>query len=133
MTIVESMIASALLAIGIASLTNVSAATARLQQAGRLKSAALRALDTRIAMVQSTAFANLQGLDGTGFDVADVVGGVTLSTVPGDDDGDVGAIRVTAPTGDASRLLEVEITVAWQGGNGPCTLVRRVRRSRIGG
>ena len=136
-TIIEAMVASAVLAVGVVSLTGVAANSVRLHQAGQNKATALRGLEAQVATVQSTAFAGLQALDGSTFDAdASIVvsttaqyGGQTYSV----DTPATGSISVTAPTGIAAELLEVTVALTWQGMNGVNTMQRRVRRSRLGG
>jgi hypothetical protein len=129
MSILETTVASVILAVGIVSLTSVAATSARLHQSGVMKAAALRSLEAQIAVIESTAFAALPALDGTPFDVDASVqppGGGINGPPP------AGAIAVTAPTGNAAQLLEVTLTMSWRGMNGNQTMQRRLRRSRLG-
>ncbi len=140
LSLLETVVASAILAVGVASLTSVAATSARLHQSGQQKNAALRSLDAQLATIESTAFAGLGALDGQTFVVDPAAapsssggdprestqGGTTVEPA-------TGAIAVTAPTGDAGELVEVAVSLTWQGMNGPQTMVRRLRRSRLGG
>ncbi len=134
LTIVETLIASSLLAVGIASLTSLVGASARLQQSGREKAVALTALSTQIAAVESTDFDALAALDGHDFVVGSATEGHGLLLRPPATDLDLqaGEIAVTAPTGAPERLLELAVSVTWQGASGVHSLARRVRRSRSG-
>ncbi len=134
LTIVETMVAAAILAIGISSLASVAGTSARLHQAGVQKAAALRGLDTEIATIQGASFATISTYNGATFDIR--VDGNThnaLAALASDADHHVGGVSVTAPTGNAAELVEVAVSVNWVGTNGNCSLVRRFRRSRLGG
>ena len=129
MSILETTVASVILAVGIVSLTSVAATRARLHQSGVMKAAALRSLEAQVAVIESTAFAALPGLNGTPFDVDASVqptGGGMNGPPP------AGLISVSAPTGNAAQLLEVTLTMSWRGMNGTRTMERRLRRSRLG-
>ncbi|MBL8843930.1 MAG: prepilin-type N-terminal cleavage/methylation domain-containing protein [Planctomycetes bacterium] len=134
LTIVETLIAATILAVGIVSLTNLLGASARLNQSGREKEAALAALGTQVAALQSADFDDLAALDGADFaaGAATEGSGLLLRPPAGDADLQAGEIAVTAPTGEPLRLLELVVSVTWQGANGVHTLARRVRRSRLG-
>ncbi len=137
-TLVEAMVASAILAVGVVSLTSVAANSVRLHQAGEKKTAALRSLEAQIATIESTPFANLAALDAVTFEVD---GAIAVNA--GDDSGYSqgggaagavsGVVAVDAPTGDASALLEITISLTWQGMSGPVVMTRRIRRSALGG
>jgi hypothetical protein len=139
MSILETTVASVILSVGVVSLTSVAATSARLHQAGVQKAAALKSLEAEIATIESTEFADLQALDGTSFEVDESVapssGCDDCYGYPGGNGGQAepaGAIGVSAPTGDADELLEVTLTLTWQGMNGTQTMTRRIRRSRLG-
>ena len=142
LSLLETVVATAILAVGVASLTSVAATSARLHQSGQQKNAALRSLDAQLATIESTAFTGLAALDGQTF-VVDPAAAPSSSggsdgrhpTQGGTTSGEpaTGAIAVSAPTGDAGELVEVAVTLTWQGMNGPQTMVRRLRRSRLGG
>ncbi len=140
LSLLETVVASAILAVGVSSLTNVAATSARLHQSGQQKNAALRSLDAQLATIESTDFAGLAALDGQTFVVdpaaapwsnsGDSSGSTEGGTVA---ESATGAIAVTAPTGNAGELVEVAVALTWQGLSGPQTMVRRLRRSRLGG
>jgi hypothetical protein len=138
MTLIEAMVASAILAVGVVSLTGVAANSVRLHQAGEKKAAALRTLEAQISTIESTPFVNLVALDASTFEVDDSIavdaGGSGSSQGGGVGGGTIsGVIAVDAPTGDASALLEVTISLTWQGMSGPVVMTRRIRRSALGG
>lgn len=133
-TLVEAMVASAVLAVGVVSLTSVAANSVRLHQAGEKKSAAIRSLEAQIATIESTPFAGLAALDAATFDLDGAIaaeggypqGGVGAGAISG-------VVSVDAPTGDPTALLEITVSLTWQGMSGPVVMTRRIRRSALGG
>jgi Tfp pilus assembly protein PilV len=134
MSLVETACAVAILAIAIAGLTNVAATTASLHETRLEKDTALRAVEKELSLVASSAFATIQATyNNAGFDVAqDGHGGAGLDALKGDADGKPGHVTVTAPTGDATKLLEVAVRVDWNSRHGPQSVERRVRLARLG-
>ena len=134
MSLVESCCAVAILAVAIAGLTNLAATTAALHQFGKEKGAAVRAVQREIATIAASDFAGLvANFDGAGFAAGlEEAGGTGLRPLEGDDDGMPGRVRVTAPTGNAAQLVEIEVRVDWICRHGPAAVVRRVRLSSLG-
>lgn len=133
-TIVEAIVATAILTVGVVSLTGVAANSVRLHQSGQKKSMALRTLDAQVATIESTPFANLSALDGTTFAAdASIATTVANGSVGGGNSTSDGVLVVTAPTGDPAALLEITVALTWQGLNGTQVMQRRIRRSALGG
>jgi len=134
MSLVETSCATAILALAIGGLTNLAATTAALHQFGVEKSAAVRAIEREIAAIVASDFTKLTAnWNGAGF-VVQLEGttGKGLVAQKGDADKLPGSVIVTAPTGDASELVEIEVRVDWVCKHGPTSLVRRVQLSRLG-
>lgn len=130
----ETLCAATLLLIAVLTLAQVSAATGRLHQQGREKSAALHAIEREFAAIENTAFtAIVPNWNGVGFRVtAPPMPGDALHAQPGDADGLPGQVLVTAPNGDPNRLIEVTVRVSWQGVAGNQNLQRTIRLSAVG-
>lgn len=134
LTLIETLCAAAVLTVAVLGLSQVALTTHELQQSGAQKAAATRTLQDQMARVQSTDFSALQTtFDGAAFDV--VLEGATTAALPpqdGDVDGRAGSIAVTAPTGAPADLLLVVVRVDWSGHNGPQSITRALRVSRVG-
>jgi len=93
-----------------------------------------RSLEAQIATIESTPFAGLAALDAATFDLDGAIaaeggypqGGVGAGAISG-------VVSVDAPTGDPTALLEITVSLTWQGMSGPVVMTRRIRRSALGG
>ena len=134
MSLVETSCAAAILALAIGGLTNLAATSASLHAFGLEKNVAVRAVERQLATVMASDFATITAdWNGDGFAVGmEGAAGSALNAVPGDADGLPGSIAITAPTGDADELVEIEVRVDWNSSNGPAAVARRMRLSRLG-
>ena len=133
MSLIETICAAAILAVGISGLTNLSAASAAMHQTGVEKELAVRIAERQLATIVATDFLNIPAFDNTGFACAfDGYAVAALRAVPGDADGLAGYVRILAPTGNAAELVEIVVRIDWVSPHGPQTLERRMRLSRIG-
>lgn len=133
-TLIETICAAAILSLAIAGLTNLTATSAALRQTGMQKDAAMRAAERQIATIIASDFATIPATwDNFAFTVG-IEGkvGNALHAPPGDADNLPGIVRITAPTGDASQLVDIFVTIDWVSPHGPSTLTRRMRLSRLG-
>jgi len=134
LTLVETVCAATVLTVAVLGLSQVALTSSDLRESGAQKAAAMRAVQEQLAQVQATDFALLLATwNDTAFDV--VLGGAThagLRPQAGDVDGRSGRVLVTAPTGQPGELLEVLVRVDWAGANGPQSVARTLRVSRIG-
>jgi len=133
-TLVETVVAAAILAVAIAGLTNLSATSAALHQTGVEKDAAVRAAERELSEIVASDFPTIPALwNNFGFNVGlEGQAGNALRAPPGDFDGMPGNVQITAPTGQPSELVDILVTVEWISPHGPETLSRRMRLSRIG-
>jgi hypothetical protein len=134
LTLIETVCAAVVLALAILGLSRVALSANEMQQSGVQKAAALREVERQLATVQSSDFASIVAtFDGTGFGVIlDGAAAEALTAVPNDADGRPGLVTVTAPTGDPDALLEVQVRIDWLGRNGPQSVARTLRLSRVG-
>jgi hypothetical protein len=134
LTLIETVCAATVLTVAVLGLSQVALTSNELRESGATKAAALRAVQQQVAQVQATDFAALLATwDGAAFDVL-LDGATHAGLVPqaNDADGRAGSVVVTAPTGQPGELLEVLVRVDWAGANGPQSVARRLRVSRIG-
>jgi hypothetical protein len=134
MTLVETMCSATVLAVAIAALSNLSASAGALHLTGTQKAAALRTVERQLAQIAATPFDDMQATwDGASFGVTlEGKAAEALRAFANDADGQPGAIAVTAPTGLPSELLEIQVRADWISPNGPQSLARRLRVSRVG-
>lgn len=133
-TLIEVLIATAILVTAVLGLANVSVATGALRSTGVQKAAAIHAVERELAAVAATPFATIAAThDGRGFSVV-LPGEATaaLHALKTDGDGLPGVIHVTAPTGDPAHLLEIKVEIDWQGRSGPQHFERTIRLSSVG-
>ncbi len=134
LTLVETVCAATVLTVAVLGLSQVALTSSELRESGAQKAAATRAVQQQLAQVQASDFATLLATwNDTAFDV--VLDGAThagLRPQAGDVDGRAGRVVVTAPTGQPGELLEVLVRVDWVGANGPQSVARTLRVSRIG-
>jgi hypothetical protein len=133
-TLIETVVAAAILAVAIAGLTNLSATSAALHQTGVEKEAAVRAAERELAEIVASDFPTIPAAwNNVGFTVGlEGHAGNALRAPPGDADGLPGNVQITAPTGQPDQLVDILVTVEWISPHGPETLARRMRLSRIG-
>jgi Tfp pilus assembly protein PilV len=134
MTLIEVLIATVILTTAVLGLSIVSATTNDLRAAGLEKAAALHAVEAQLSAVEATDFAQIIAThNNRGFAVT-LPGkvGNALDAVQGDADGLPGIITVTAPTGDAAHLLEIDVKVIWHGRHGNQQVERIMRLSSLG-
>lgn len=134
LTLIETVCAAVVLALAILGLSQVALSANAMQQSGVQKAAALREVERQLATIQSSDFTTIVATyDGAGFGV--ILDGATAEALPAlanDADGRPGLVTVTAPTGDPDALLEVRVRIDWQGRNGPQSVGRTLRLSRVG-
>lgn len=134
MTLIEVLIATVILTTAVLGLSMVSATTNDLRAAGLEKAAAMHAAEAQLAAVEATDFTQIIAQhNNRGFAVT-LPGkvGNALDAVPGDADGMPGLITITAPTGDAAHLLEIDVKVIWKGRHGSQQVERIMRLSSLG-
>ena len=133
-TLVETVISAAILAVAIAGLTNLSATSAALHQTGVEKDAAVRAAERELSEIIASDFPTIPATwNNAGFNVGlEGEVGNALRAPPGDFDGLPGNVQITAPTGNPAALLDILVTVEWISPHGPEVLARRMRLSRLG-
>ncbi len=136
-SLIETLVASAILLIGIVALASSAVMAMHLRKTQALKMLAAEALDQEMAAVQATPFTDIRAQhDGRGFAIfAEGKVNAALNALTNDADGLPGNITVTAPApfNDFNRLVDVTVRVEWQGTNGPQALRRTIRLSRAGG
>jgi prepilin-type N-terminal cleavage/methylation domain-containing protein len=134
MTLIELLVATVILTTGVLGLSVVSVTTGELRASGLEKAAALHAVERELSAVEATPFANIVAThNGRGFSVSlPGEAHAALRALPADADGLPGIISVTAPTGDAAHLLEINVRIIWQGRHGSQQLSRTFRLSSLG-
>lgn len=134
LTVIETLCAAAVLTIAILGLSQIALTSTELRESGVQKNAATRAVQEQLALIQATDFAELTAsFDGAAFDVMlEGAANSALAPLAGDADGRTGSVAVTAPTAQPGELLEVVVRVDWNGRNGPQSVARTLRVSRVG-
>ena len=122
--------------VGVISLAQVALTIRSLKRADGEKAIAVAALEAELQAIESTPFRDLLAThQGRGFTVI-LEGAATpaLRALPGDADGLPGLVTVDVPDppDDASQLLELAVSLEWQGSFGPRRLIRRIRIARSG-
>jgi hypothetical protein len=133
-TLVEVLVVATTLAVAILGMSQISSISAALRKSGQEKAAAVRALDREVAIVTATNFTAIPGTwNNAGFEVTlEESGKAILHPLAGDADNMTGNVVVTAPTGDASKLIEIRVRIDWAGTHGPQHVQRIVRLSALG-
>lgn len=135
-TLVELAVATVLLVAGILALAHVALTIQSMKRADDERAMASSALLDQLRAIETTPFGDVvKNFNGQAFDV--VLPGETtpcLRAIPGDTDGRVGLVTVTAPDppNDPTELLEAAVRLDWDGAFGPEHLERHVRLSRPG-
>lgn len=134
MTLIETLTVATTLAIAVLGLAQISSAAQSLRATGVQKEAALRALDREVATVVATKFTDIPATwNNVGFAVTlEGKAHAALRALPGDGDGLPGLVSVSAPTGDATKLIEVRVRVDWNGASCPQHVLRIVRLAALG-
>lgn len=135
-TLIELAIAIVLLVVGLLALAHVALTIQSMKRADDERTMAAGALLEQLRSIETTPFGDVAGnFNGHAFDVV-LPGEATpcLRPIPGDTDGRVGLVTVTAPDPpkDPTELLEATVRLDWDGAFGPEHLERRVRISRPG-
>jgi type II secretory pathway pseudopilin PulG len=132
-TLLEVIAAAGILGAGILAVAHIAVDATNLEQSIRETEVANAVLDREMQVIEASSFLSLRTLhDGRGF--AASAEGRTLQAVPGDADGLPGSVAVTLPNppNDASRLVDVTVTLDWRGHGGVRSMSRTLRISMVG-